>query len=172
MDGARFDGMVRLWTMRGARRTALRLLARGSLSFMLAPALATSAAAVCKPPRGRCRKKTDCCTGRCNRKHRRCRGCGKGAHYCPATQACLPVDQCCADPDCRSSCYQGACCTLQQFEAGLCAPLGRCFDPQGIPGCCQTDADCRDGCDQQGTCCTDARFQAGFCGPLGACACD
>jgi hypothetical protein len=169
MDGAKFDGMMRAWAARGTRRDAVRLL--GGVAGTLMTTRRANAAVTCKPPRGRCRKKADCCTGRCNRKHRRCRGCAGQTNYCPTSQSCIPSGQCCADADCQNHCYQGTCCAQQQFEAGLCAPLGSCFDPRGIPGCCQSDDDCRVGCSRQGACCTDARFDAALCAPRGACSC-
>jgi hypothetical protein len=170
VDGARFDGLTRMWAVRGTRRKAALLLAGGPLGALL-PFMAQSASAACGPPRAHCHKKTDCCTGRCNRKHHRCRGCGKGAKYCPATQTCIPADQCCG-PCVGGTCQGGTCvCPTGQHDCngncqgccvtGDCGAGGRlCIN--GSCACPEDMRDCHNGtCVAIGGCCTDDECNSG-----------
>jgi hypothetical protein len=165
MDGERFDGVARARAGPGAgvsRRAACRLLAGGALAGALARlGLAEAAAAKCRKVGRPCRRKGQCCSGRCcpfptgfcAPKNSRCcpeaqggGACPDRGLCCPATATkpggfcCAPDRKCCALEGAESCCPDpdGACCTAA--EGGGCCPAGTacCLDGAGQPGCCPT----------------------------------
>ena len=120
MDDRRFDELVRsLGAGRVSRRAAVRVLVGGVLGGLLTWLGLEEAAAgcagadtgctgdggcagcartvcqvgrCCRPPGKPCAKGGDCCSGRCNAKKRRCRGCPAGTEPCGG--ACVDAGTC------------------------------------------------------------------------------
>ena len=122
MDEARFDRMTRILAHGHSRRSALRLLAAGAIAALGAGlgVEAAPAQTTCKPPGGKCSRHGQCCSGACNRRRGRCRGCPSGEHLCGET--CIPDDQCCAGNAAGKLCGQ------------TCIPIADCCT-NGAPGC-------------------------------------
>jgi hypothetical protein len=54
-------------------------------------------AAACLPPGAKpCRQHTECCSGRCKRKKKKCLPCAKGTEYCDSNHMCVAPGQCVA----------------------------------------------------------------------------
>ena len=121
MEDQRFDQWTRVVSAPG---TVRRVLLRQSVAGAIAVALArfgfgsATAGPSCFPEGERCRKGTDCCSGKCKKKRGKRKGkCGQ----CPT--------RCCIDADCDA----GQICS----EAGACVCPANQFAccPDGSPSC-------------------------------------
>ena len=112
MNSTRFDDLTRNLFSLSTRRSAIRVVLSGALGS-LAAGLGLEETAACGNPGTACKRDTQCCSGRCNRKRGRCAGCPSGQKLCRG--ACIPREECCG------GCPQGQTCC--QFATG-----GLCFD--------------------------------------------
>jgi hypothetical protein len=141
VDAEHFDTWTKaLSAGTGSRRDALRLLAGGALTTVLArfaPGVtATQATVACRPLGKKCRKGDKCCGGRC--KHRKCRCTGDTK---PCSGRCIPsANRCNGD-----ACDDGNPCTGDgTWQDGACtsgAPLGN-GTPCGVNRTCCEDTCC------------------------------
>jgi hypothetical protein len=167
MEDRRFDQWTRALATSGTvRRVLLRQSVAGAIVVALARLGFGSATAgpPCLPRGERCRKGTDCCSGKCNKKRGKRKGkCGQ----CPT--------RCCIDADCDA----GQICS----EAGACVcPTGEfaCCPPGDDPPCAATfvccttgtqacvDGACVDGCPPAEDWCND--LSIAWCGSGCGCA--
>ncbi len=76
-------------------------------------------ATTCLPPGAKpCRKGSQCCSGRCNKKKRKCLPCLSGTEYCAPQQACVTVGEC-RCPYGETVCAQG--CKFTSVSAAIAA---------------------------------------------------
>jgi DNA-binding beta-propeller fold protein YncE len=77
-------------------------------------------AATCLPPGAKpCRQGSDCCSGLCKKKKKKCLPCPSGTTYCAPQQACVNLQ---IDPNNCGTCGNGC-------EAGWSCQTGRCVSP-------------------------------------------
>ena len=80
-------------------------------------------ATTCLPPGAKpCRQGSQCCSGKCNKKKRKCLPCLTGTEYCPSQQACVTVGEC-PCPQGETVCAQG-CKFTTVSEAVAATPSG------------------------------------------------
>lgn len=142
MDARHLDLLTKRLAARPSRRTALRFLGAVLLSSSVGQG-APSAEAACIAPgaKGKCKKSEQCCTGRCNKKHRKCLPCATGTTYCAATTACEEPGAC-PCPHGQESC-NGGCVTAGECPCpdgtercnGGCVAAGECPCPEGKVKC-------------------------------------
>jgi hypothetical protein len=131
MDADRFDALSRALTTAPSRRKTLGAL----LGALLASALPgfspdtraaarkrngrdVGAATHCLPPGAKpCKKGSQCCSGRCKKKKKKCLDCATGTTYCASQEAC--VDSAQFDTLCTDD---GGTCTNNSD----CCPSGGC----------------------------------------------
>ena len=105
-------------------------------------------AASCLPPGAKpCREHSECCSGRCKRKKKKCLPCAKGTEYCASQQACVAPGACvvtCATgtADCNGD---GTCETNTNTSTQHC---GGCNKP------CETNQTCVNSVCTGGTTCS------------------
>jgi DNA-binding beta-propeller fold protein YncE len=104
--------------------------------------------ATCLPPGAKpCRTGSQCCSGRCKRKKRKCLPCLTGTTYCAAQQACIPGGGCCTNEDCPADgdqTCQGGRCACPSNRPDTCD--GRCVDLQTAASHCGSCANsCAEG---------------------------
>lgn len=143
MDHHRFDALTRVIGRRGVLGAAF-----GTLIAVLLSRTDASAATACnlKGPDERCKRGSDCCSGRCKRKKKKNGKKGKGRCLC--SQLLKP---CFENFDCRganpSEPGSIVCSDKNGFSEIVCCVSGT--------GPCRTDADC----------CGEFTCESGACGP-------
>jgi hypothetical protein len=95
MDGTRIDALARTVGRRGAVATLLALLGGGLVSLLDADSAVLAGGGICGKKRkgARCRRNTQCCSGRCKRKKNKKRGrcrCSRIGAACSAASDCCP----------------------------------------------------------------------------------
>jgi hypothetical protein len=92
-------------------------------------------AAACLPPGAKpCRKGSQCCSGRCKRKKKKCLACPTGTEYCASLQACVDPSQ--YETDAANCGFCGNDCGDDACENGECTGGGLTCSP------CQGDKVC------------------------------
>ncbi|MFN8591107.1 MAG: hypothetical protein U0031_06545 [Thermomicrobiales bacterium] len=157
MNQNRFDAIVRMTTTLASRRGIFRTMAGIAAIEMFVLGGVDIALAQCKAAGSRCRKKTDCCSRKCQRHRCRCRA---GTRLCGA--ACVDVKRdiancggCGRVCDGAVDCVNGECVCPSGRERcdAVCAAVQTDREHCGSCGAaCDEEQDC-----QQGTCC-DPRF--------------
>ena len=195
MDSHRFDILTRRLGAAASRRQALSALAAGAIATLFRLTQADEAAAKCKGYKGKCKRKSSCCSGvglqcekdrcRCKKGWQRCLGTGPGCQnikadpdHCGACgNACPPATPCCINGTCQPLCG-GSCCAdcFMDFLNGVTPqPLtATCCGPGSGTFCSVNKHDPSDDeccwSDQEclaGGCCCDGCQGAVICG--GAC---
>src|SRR5687767_14936738 len=103
VDADRFDRMT--IALSTPRRAVLRTILAGAVAALLGRGGAAEAGPTsCLAPRAACKKKTDCCSGKCTKKRGKKKGkcgpCPAETISCSERGACIPFDECCAEGDC------------------------------------------------------------------------
>ena len=127
MDADRFDALAKAMVARGgSRRWDLRVLGGGALGGLLRLAGPEAAAAshFCRAPGRKCTKGSQCCSGRCNKRKKKCGPCPRGTVFCAPQEECIPVNSYC--------CQHAECYRLVDAWGGRGSENGQFDDPYGI----------------------------------------
>lgn len=167
MNQERFDELAQAFATNSiSRRQVLKTLAASLLLGML-PAFGSghAEAQVCTEVGSRCRRNSECCSGICGRKRRRCK-CKNSGQSCSEPRNCCSENccngRCCND---KQTCENGQCVCDEIYEqcgSACCNPLteecrnGVCCTPCGSACCNSLTQECRNGvcCKQEGVACS------------------